>query len=247
MHGHGPSGRDGRPPSGRRTGLHPTLRRLVSVAVLAAGLFAVVGAPRAAGTAESDALLERLRQGGLVVVFRDARADVGEDRPPLDFDACTRQRQLGERGREEALNIARGRQALGIPFARVVTSPYCRARHTAYLIFAADYTRHDQALADACGLAPPTDAGRLLRRLASDPPRTGTNTALVTHACNIVAAFGDSDLACARSPAAGDALVLAPQDDGTTRLVGCLAVGDWSRYANLPARPIRASLMPWQW
>lgn len=241
MHGHGPPGRDGRPIPCRR----------IILALLGCGvsllLTALSGPAPAAGTEEADALLERLRRGGLVVVFTNAHADVGTDTAPLRFDACARQRQLSEQGHDAALRIARGRQALGIPFARVVASPYCRARHTAYLIFAADYTRHDDALADSCGLAPPADAGRRLRDLAAAPPRSDTNTALVTHACNVTAAFGRSDLPCARDPGAGDALVLAPEDDGRPDLVGCLTVGDWSRYAGMPARPIRASLLPWQW
>jgi hypothetical protein len=93
---------------------------------------------RASQSSESarPSAAERLRSGGLVVIFRHAATDVSdEDDPDVDLDDCTTQRNLTAEGRADARRIGAAFRDLRIPVGAVWASPYCRSRDTADLAF----------------------------------------------------------------------------------------------------------------
>jgi phosphohistidine phosphatase SixA len=154
--------------------------------VLALGSAAPTVAP-APRTAEPKAalapaeLVNELKKGGYVLYFRHAATDFSQDdtksRGPTD---CANQRNLTEKGREEARAIGRVFAELRIPVGRVLASPMCRTDETARLIFGkaepSSAVRGDAELTAA-------DARRYepLRRLLSAPVALGTNLAIVSH------------------------------------------------------------------
>jgi hypothetical protein len=116
------------------------------------------------------ALVSALRKGGYVLYFRHAATDFSQDdsksRGPTD---CANQRNLTEKGREDARAIGRAFADLSIQVGRVLASPMCRTDETAKLIF---------------GKGEPARAVRgsePLRQLLIAPVAAGTNLAISGH------------------------------------------------------------------
>ncbi len=89
-----------------------------------------------AGEAEAWAALQR---GGMVVIMRHASApgpEQGREGDPSGFvlEDCATQRNLSEHGREQATRLGEAMRAHHIVFARVMSSPWCRAKDTAILM-----------------------------------------------------------------------------------------------------------------
>ena len=98
-----------------------------------AGLLAGL-APAAAGAAPSDEV-GALRDGGHVIYLRHARTVMHPEPKVLDLADCSWQRNLNEEGREEAQLLRTRIRELGIPVGIVLSSPFCRARDTAEIVF----------------------------------------------------------------------------------------------------------------
>lgn len=153
-------------------------------------------------------LVQALRRGGLVLLFRHAATDPAQrDIQPVDFGNCRTQRNLSEIGRAQARAIGAGFSALQIPVAEVWTSPYCRAVETARLAFGRARSLAELALSERDD--DPRHAA--LRRLVSQAPPAAMNTILVSHFPNIATAAG-------LRPGEGEALILSPLDDSATLL-----------------------------
>jgi len=136
--------------------------------------------------------------------------------------------------------IGRALPALAIPVATVLTSPYCRTRHTAFLIFSHDYARQVDSLSSAChGDAAFRNAQvTALERLITEMPRRNSNTALITHRCNIEAVAAVNIKTCTKPFGPADALVFKPDGAGRTEFSGCIPSSFWLAYAHLPPQPI---------
>ena len=81
-------------------------------------------------------LVETLRGGGLIVIFRHALTDMSQsDREPFTARDCTNQRNLSAAGRTQATMIGEEIRRLGIPYDVALSSPYCRTKETAGLAF----------------------------------------------------------------------------------------------------------------
>lgn len=171
---------------------------------------------------EQRPLVEQLREGGYVVYFRHAATDhsVG-DQHPLNFADCSTQRNLTEKGRQQARAIGAAFRRLNLPVGLVVSSPYCRCRETAELAFGE--TSISNNLYFAMG-TPASERRRLgeylLSRLAT-PPQPGTNTVIVSHTANLKEAVN------IWPEKEGGAYLFQPADDGTVRYVGTVDPGVW--------------------
>ncbi len=151
--------------------------------VLALCFGVVLAAAAAEPSSESlagGALLQALRGGGLIVYFRHTSTDFGQNDDAMSgYEDCTRQRNLTDRGREEARRIGEAIKRLGVPIGDVLASPFCRTRETAQLIFG----RATVATAVRGGSARPDSADRYaeLRKLLSAMPREGANLVIASH------------------------------------------------------------------
>ena len=155
--------------------------------------------PRLAG----PALVKALREGGLILYFRHASTDFGQnDDQMTGYEDCAKQRNLTDRGRAEARDIGVAMKRLELPIGDVVASPFCRTMETARLIFGS-------ATASAAvrgGPARPESEERYaaLRKLLSTSPRPGTDLAIVSHGNPFNAVVGAPYLA------EGEAAVIRP-------------------------------------
>jgi len=88
---------------------------------------------------QEEMVLE-LQKGGCVVYMRHGSTNRYEsDRTTTDFQNCKLQRNLSEDGKEVLVNIGRKIKELNIPINQVLSSPYCRCKESAKLVFN-DYT-----------------------------------------------------------------------------------------------------------
>ena len=165
---------------------------------------------------QDAALAEALKQGGVALVMRHAITETTTDREETIGD-CTTQRNLSEEGREQARQIGRDVEALGVPVDEVLTSPMCRTTDTAELAFGD--AESSMALLSAGEEATPEDDRRIarLKEMATAPD--GSAKVLVTHTGNIGGAFGES-------VQEGDIVVVR---DG--EVLGVVGADDWKRLA----------------
>ena len=184
--------------------------------LLALVLLAGCGGDDDGPSAEDVELARALERGGVVLVMRHAKTENTTDREEKIGD-CTTQRNLSEEGREQARQVGRDVEALGVPVDKVFTSPMCRTTDTAELAFG-DATPAD-ALLSAGEDASAADDRRIrqLGQLSTAPD--GTATVLVTHSGNIGGAFDES-------VQEGDVVVV---EDG--EVIGIVTPDDWKRLA----------------
>lgn len=193
----------------RRNGNRHGFGRLV-VAVL----FALCLSPAASAAGDERELWQLLRSGDHVALLRHAIAPGTGD--PADFTLrdCGTQRNLSDRGREQAARIGQRFRGHGIMTAGVYSSQWCRCLETAELLelgpvkelpalnsFFQAFGRRDaqtRALNDWLG---EREQGRPL--------------VLVTHQVNITALTGVY-------PASGELVVIRRQNDGTISVAGTI-------------------------
>jgi protein-S-isoprenylcysteine O-methyltransferase Ste14/phosphohistidine phosphatase SixA len=77
--------------------------------------------------------LQALHAGGHVLLMRHG-STVGRDDEQVDPADCATQRNLGDKGRDEAREFGRLLRERGVRISNVVSSQYCRTRETAVLV-----------------------------------------------------------------------------------------------------------------
>jgi phosphohistidine phosphatase SixA len=170
--------------------------RIVAVALLL--LFAAEANATEAGWA-------LLREGEHIVLLRHAMAPGASEPTNFDIEKCSTQRNLSERGRQQARKIGALFAARAAPTGRVLTSRYCRTKETARLAFgdAEEFAPLDPPVADEKARKEQMEA--ILEEMRN---YTGSgNYIFVTHLETIQALTGQS----ARE---GEALIVTPRDGG---------------------------------
>lgn len=146
-----------------------------------------------------------LRNGGQVVLMRHANAPGTGDPANFDIEKCGTQRNLSDRGRQQARRIGALYDARAAPVEKVLSSRYCRARDTAVMAFGAEVVE----LFDALDIPLDEAAAEAQKAeiLARIDAYTGSgNLIMVTHLAIIEAMIGDS----ARE---GEAIILSRGSD----------------------------------
>jgi len=145
-----------------------------------------------------------LRNGGHVVLLRNAMTTGTVEPPNFDIEKCATQLNLSDRGRQQARKIGALFDARAAPIERILASRYCRTLETARLAF------DDRKVEPNAALDKPTDATReadvaavmdIIRNYSGSD-----NIVLVTHLENIQALTG----AAARE---GEALIVGLQGE----------------------------------
>lgn len=123
-----------------------------------------------------------LRNGGQVVLMRHANAPGTGEPARFDIEQCATQRNLSERGRQQARRIGALFAARAAPLDEVLTSRFCRARDTAVLAFGATAVEEFEALDYLSGEDDETRAARLdqITERANDFTGSG-NLVMMTH------------------------------------------------------------------
>jgi phosphohistidine phosphatase SixA len=171
-------------------------------------------------------LAAALREGGYVVLMRHTSTEpVAPDPGLFDIEDCATQRNLSEQGRQEAAEIGRAFQKLGIRVGGVLTSPYCRCLETAKLAFGGGEPSELLSAFDRLSAEKKHERALELRKLLATPPPAGTNNVLITHTGTLLYSFGLD------TRPEGIAHVFQPGPAGTSQYVGRLAPADWTALA----------------
>jgi phosphohistidine phosphatase SixA len=167
-------------------------------------------------------LVEALQQGGLVLYFRHAATDHGQDdQHPVDLSDCSTQRNLSETGRRQAERIGEAIKRLNISIGEVLTSPFCRCRDMAQLMFGHYHLDQELYFTVAVDKATRAQQSEHLRKLLATPPRSGMNKVIVSHTGNLREATG------IWPKPEGVAWVFRPMDDGLYEALGMIDPEDW--------------------
>jgi len=161
----------------------------------------------AAPAAATEAGWALLREGGQVVLLRHAQVTGTHDAANVDPENCATQRNLSERGRQQARKIGSLIAARAAPIDRVLSSRFCRAADTGRIAFRDNDIEKTDALdpppADETAAAAQKDAVMELIRGFNG----SGNLVLITHLENITALTG----AGARE---GEAVIVAERGEG---------------------------------
>jgi phosphohistidine phosphatase SixA len=221
------------PPKRKSSGLAPKEsgsslgrggRRLFCAAFLSLSFgFTASPAIAASDGLSGSSLVAALKAGGLVLYFRHASTDFGQnDDQMTGYEDCAKQRNLTDAGRAEARAVGAAIKRLGLPIGDVLASPFCRTMETAQLIFG-------RAIATPAARGGPASvpaeryAG--LRTLLASPPAPGTDTVIVSHGNPFRALTAEPYLA------EGEAAVLRPLGDGQFRILSRIPKDGWDALA----------------
>lgn len=185
-------------------------------------LAACFSAAAEAQTLSGPALVKALRGGGNVIVMRHASSP-GDIPAKPNPDNVPPERQLDETGRTTAAAMGDALRRLKIPIGEVLTGPAYRTRETARLA----RFPNPRAIPEL-GEGPqsmqrvqPAQTDWLQKKVRELP--RGTNTLLVTHVPNVLAAFPD-----VKDVLQGEALVFGFDGAGRSRVVGRIKIEEWS-------------------
>jgi broad specificity phosphatase PhoE len=171
-----------------------TIRALARIA-LSLGIASVATIAGGEGSVADTALVEALRGGGCVIVIRHGATNPDQaDTDPLNVGRPgneAKQRLLSDKGRAAARAWNEAFRTIGIPVGKVYSSKFYRAVETARLAFGEPTTTLD--VSEGGLVVSPNENERrrtALRKLVTVAPATGRNTVIVSHAPNIIDAFG---------------------------------------------------------
>ena len=135
------------------------------------------------------------------------------------YEDCASQRNLTDKGRDEARAVAAHLKRLAIPIGKVHASPFCRTVETAMLAFG-KATRTADARG---GPVSSDDPNRYLglKKILGEKPEPGVNTAISSHGNPYFAVFGPPYLA------EGEIAVVRPGGKAGFEAVARIPLGGW--------------------
>jgi broad specificity phosphatase PhoE len=174
-----------------------------------------------------DDLVQMLRAGGYVIVFRHGATHPDQaDTDPLNPGNIAQQRQLNDKGRADAKAVGEAFKAIGVPIGKSYSSQFYRAVETSRLIGGKEPNTTSDVSEGGLVVSPNENNRRTqaLRAMLATPPDAGTNTLIVTHKPNIVDALG-KDWFEVRE---GEASIFKPEGSGKYSLVARIQIGQWA-------------------
>jgi hypothetical protein len=166
-------------------------------------------------------LIAALKQGGYVIYFRHTSTDFGQnDESMTNFEDCATQRNLTDKGREEARKIGAAMRELQLPIGKVLASPFCRTHETATLAF--ERAEKSMDLRGGPFIANDNERYSPLRTQLGLAPGKGTNTMLVGHGNPFRSIAGPPHLS------EGEGVVVTPRGEGKFEIVARVKLEDWA-------------------
>ena len=207
-----------------------TRRVMISALTACFGLAPVLAMAVPATVATSDAeIAQALRAGGLVILVRHGATFPDQaDADPLNFDNIAAQRNLNDKGKALAKTFGEALRQARVPVGYVYTSMYNRAYETAVLAGFPVIERTPDLTEGGLVVSPNENSRRAeaLRKMLATEPEVGSNTILITHQPNIVAALGKDWFDVKE----GEASIFRPEN-GSYRLVARVQMDEWTRIA----------------
>jgi phosphohistidine phosphatase SixA len=202
------------------------------VAMISLATTLATAAP-AASPGDQD-IAQALRAGGLVLVVRHGATFTDQaDTDPFNFDNIAAQRNLNDKGKALAKAFGDALRQAGVPVGRVYTSKYNRAYETA-VIAGFRNVQKTTDLTEGGLIVSPNENNRradAFRKMLAVAPVDHSNTIIITHQPNIVAALGKDWFDVKE----GEASIFRPVDGGY-QLVARVQMDEWPRIATVAAK-----------
>ena len=147
---------------------------------------------------------------------------------PLNFDNIAAQRNLNDKGKMLAKQFGDALRQVGVPVGKVYTGKYNRGYETAVVAGFKDIEKTADLTEGGLVVSPNENNRRAeaFRTLLATPPQAGTDTILVTHYPNIIAALGKDWFDVKE----GEASIFRP-DNGSYKLLARIQMDEWPRIA----------------
>jgi phosphohistidine phosphatase SixA len=187
-----------------------------------------------AARADDKDLAQALRAGGLVLVVRHGATFPDQaDTDPLNFDNIAAQRNLNDKGKALAKAFGEALRKAGVPIGKVYTSKYNRAFETAVVTGFPDIEKTTDLTEGGLIVSPNENNRRAdaFRKMLAVAPKDHTNTILITHQPNIVAALGKDWFDVKE----GETSIFRPTDGGY-KLVARIQMDEWPRIATVASK-----------
>ena len=191
-----------------------------------------IGVP--AARADDKDIAQALRAGGLVLVVRHGATFPDQaDTDPLNFDNIAAQRNLNDKGKALAKAFGDALRKAGVPIGKVYTSKYNRAFETAVIAGFPDIEKTADLTEGGLIVSPNENNRRAdaFRKMLAVAPKDHTNTILITHQPNIVAALGKDWFDVKE----GETSIFRPADGGY-KLVARIQMDEWPRIATVASK-----------
>ena len=195
----------------------------------------------APGRTDVSEVINDLRHGGYVIVFRHAPTNRDQsDSDPLNYADTTHQRLLSVAGVQLATKVGEALRELDVPIGKIYTSKFRRAVQTGQLIGRDAVTTTLDVTEGGLVVSPIENDRRAaaLKSLVATAPAAGTNTIIVTHKPNLIDAFGPDWVSSKDT----EASVFKPEAYGHFTLVGRLPAEEWINAAALVVVPEGSAL-----
>ncbi len=203
---------------------------MITALTIAGGLAAMlVTATPGLAAADDQEIARALRAGGLVIAVRHGATFPDQaDTDPLNFDNIAAQRNLNDKGKALAKAFGDALRQVGIPVGKVYTSKYNRAYETSVVAGFKDIEKTADLTEGGLVVSPNENSRRAeaFLKMLGTAPKAGTNTILVTHQPNIIAALGKDWFDVKE----GEASIFRPEN-GRYTLVARVQMDEWSRIA----------------
>jgi phosphohistidine phosphatase SixA len=175
--------------------------------------------------AQQENIVEKLRQGGYVLYMRHTSTDFSQnDSKSRSYEDCANQRNLTDKGRQEARDVAAQIRRLRIPVGTVLASPFCRTMETARLAFGNAAPMNEVRGGPVRSDDPKRYDG--LKKILSTKVPKGSNLVVASHGNPFHAVAGPPYLA------EGEIAVVQPLGDDRFEVVARIRLESWS---SLPA------------
>jgi len=211
-----------------------TISKSITGLVASISLFAAFATATPAARADDKDIAQALRAGGLVLVVRHGATDPDKaDTDPLNFDNIAAQRNLNDKGKSLAKAFGDAVRQAGVPIGKVYTSKYNRAYETAVIAGFPDIEKTTDLTEGGLIVSPNENNRRAaaFRKMLAVAPNDHTNTILITHQPNIVAALGKDWFDVKE----GETSIFRPAD-GDYKLVARVQMDEWPRIATVASK-----------
>src|ERR1700731_604033 len=193
----------------------------------------VVAVP--AARADDKDLAQALRAGDLVIVVRHGATFPDQaDTDPFNLDNIAAQRNLNDKGKALAKAFGDALRQAGVPGGKVYTSKFNRAYETAVIAGFKDIEKTTDLTEGGLVVSPNENNRRAeaFRKMLASAPKAHSNTILITHQPNIIAAFGKDWFDVKE----GEASIFRPANGGYP-LVARVQMDEWPRVAGAAKGP----------
>jgi phosphohistidine phosphatase SixA len=197
-------------------------------------LITTIAAAAPATPSNDKDVAQALRAGGLILVVRHGATFTDQaDTDPFNFDNIGAQRNLNDKGKALAKAFGDALRQTGVPIGKVYTSKYNRAYETALIAGFPDIEKTADLTEGGLIVSPNENNRRAdaFRKMLAMAPKNHTNTIIITHQPNIVAALGKDWFDVKE----GETSIFRPADGGY-QLVARIQMDEWARIATVASK-----------